>query len=246
MKSYLPKSNYALTTGYWIILTPWSKFTGYLQKVLQLYKPHYEISLATLLVLVHVVRFPPIFFWVRLIAWLGFQRFHHIIVHLQWLLIRTTANLMIWSFVARSSTNCAICCWPAKMSKSNEVFHLLKRSRHTVVCRAVQKNGACANRVSILKGTTKSRFSCICCSVMRHPKDTKFTVELAFTQGRFQILTKSLKLFLRYESANFHKFFFIISHTFQKLPHNSRMRAPIWLKFGIRIGSLKANPSIDF
>ena len=24
------------------------------------------------------------------------------------------------------------------------------------------------------------------------------------------------------------------------------MRAPIWLKFGIRIGSLKANPSIDF
>ena len=147
MKFYLPKSNYALTTGYWIILTPWSKFTGYLQKVLQLYKPHYEISLATLLVLVHIVRFPPIFFWVRLIAWLGFQRFHHIIVHLQWLLIRTTANLMIWSFVARSSANCAICCWPFYASKNVEVkwgFSSAKKIKtHGSVLCSPRKQGVC-------------------------------------------------------------------------------------------------------
>ena len=32
------------------------------------------------------------------------------------------------------------------------------RSRHMVVCRAAQENEACANGVSILTGTTKSRF----------------------------------------------------------------------------------------
>ena len=35
-------------------------------------------------------------------------------------------------------------------------------SRHTVVCRAAQENGAFANGVSILTGTTKSQFSRIC------------------------------------------------------------------------------------
>jgi len=57
-------------------------------------------------------------------------------------------------------------------------------SRHMVVCRAAQENGARANGVSILTGTTKSRFLRICSSVIPHPNGTKFTMELASTQGR--------------------------------------------------------------
>ena len=65
--------------------------------------------------------------------------------------------------------------------EENWIFH---ESRHTVVCRAAQENGACANGVSILTGTTKSRFSRIRSSVIPYPNGTKFTVELASTQGR--------------------------------------------------------------
>jgi len=57
-------------------------------------------------------------------------------------------------------------------------------SRHTVVCRAAQENEAHANGVSTLTGTTKSRFSRICSSVIAYPNGTKFTVELAFMKGR--------------------------------------------------------------
>ena len=47
-----------------------------------------------------------------------------------------------------------------------------EKSRHTVVCRVAQENGAHANGVSILTGTTKSQFSCICSSVMYYPNGT--------------------------------------------------------------------------
>jgi len=77
---------------------------------------------------------------------------------------------------------------------SHSVFHhyfikhqaliRLSKSRHKVVCRVAQENGACANGVSILTGTTKSQFSRIRRTVIPHPNDTKFTVELASTQGR--------------------------------------------------------------
>jgi len=53
-----------------------------------------------------------------------------------------------------------------------------------VVCRTAQENGTRANGVSILTGTTKSRFSHIRRSVMSSSNDTKFTVELASTQRR--------------------------------------------------------------
>jgi len=53
-----------------------------------------------------------------------------------------------------------------------------------VVCRAAQKNRVRTNGVSILTGTTKSRFSLIRSSVIPYPNGTKFTVELASTQGR--------------------------------------------------------------
>ena len=57
-------------------------------------------------------------------------------------------------------------------------------SRYTVVCHAAQENGACANVLSILTGTTKSRFSRIHSSVIPCPNGTKFNVELAATKGR--------------------------------------------------------------
>ena len=57
-------------------------------------------------------------------------------------------------------------------------------SRHTVVCRAAQENRARANGVSILTGTTKSRVSRICSSVMAYLNGVKFTVELAVMKGR--------------------------------------------------------------
>jgi len=58
------------------------------------------------------------------------------------------------------------------------------QARHTVVCRAAQENGARANGVSILTGTTKSRFSRICRSVIAYPNGTTFIVELASMKGR--------------------------------------------------------------
>ena len=53
-----------------------------------------------------------------------------------------------------------------------------------VVCCAGKENWARVNRVSILTGTTKSRFSLIRSSVMSDPNGTKFTMEVPSTQGR--------------------------------------------------------------
>jgi len=54
-----------------------------------------------------------------------------------------------------------------------------------VVCPVAQENRECANGVSILT-ETKSQFSRIRSSLMPHPNGVKFTVELAFTQGKPQ------------------------------------------------------------
>jgi len=65
----------------------------------------------------------------------------------------------------------------------------------------------------------------------------------------FQISTRSLKLFPRYESAKFCKNFFVSSssfHTLCKNLHNSCVRALILLKFCTRIGGLETNTSIEF
>ena len=127
------------------------------------------------------------------------------------------------------------------------------QSRHKVVCHVAQKNRARVNvRVSILTETTKSQFSRICSSVMSSPNGIKFTVDLFSLhagEATFQIWTRSLKPFPRYEWANFHKkflhFFFLLCHFahFTKIAI-TRTRAPIWLKFGTRNGGLKANISI--
>jgi len=113
------------------------------------------------------------------------------------------------------------------------------------VCCAAQENGVRANGVSILTGTTKSRFSHLCSSVIPHPNDTKFTVELASTQGRPDFKFK--KIPQAYESAKFCKNFrFFLILLLCVNCYNSRMCALIWLKFGTRIGGLNANNSIKF
>ena len=115
------------------------------------------------------------------------------------------------------------------------------------MCRAAQENRAHANGVSILTGTTKSRFSRIYSSIIAYLNGTK--VSLHEGEATFQILTRSLKPFPRYESAKFRKNFFVFSSSFRTLcknRHNSCVRALILLKFGTRIRGLKANTSIDF
>ena len=79
-------------------------------------------------------------------------------------------------------------------------------------------------------------------------------VSLHEGEATFQILTRSFKLFPRYESAKFRKNFFVFFPSFSsssfrtlcKNRYNSCMRASIWLKFGMPIGGLKANASINF
>ena len=51
-------------------------------------------------------------------------------------------------------------------------------SRHTVVCRMAQENGAaCAHNVSILTQRTKYDFTHVCSSVVSWPSKTKFAVQ---------------------------------------------------------------------
>ena len=55
-----------------------------------------------------------------------------------------------------------------------------KQSRHMEVCHAAQGNGAHANGVSLLTGTTKLQFSCIHSSMMSCPNGAKLIVKLAY------------------------------------------------------------------
>ena len=82
-------------------------------------------------------------------------------------------------------------------------------------------------------------------------------VSLHVGEATFQVLTKSLNPFPRYESAKFCKNFIIFFSfffpsfslsfcTLYKNCYNLCMRASIWLKFGTLIGGLQANTSIDF
>jgi len=115
------------------------------------------------------------------------------------------------------------------------------------VWRAAQENGVRANGVSILTGTTKSRFSRICNSMMAYPNGTKFAVELASMKWRprFKFLQDPSNCSGDMSQQNFIK----ISSFFRTLwvnRYNSRMCASIWLKFGTRIRGLKVNASIKF
>ena len=74
-------------------------------------------------------------------------------------------------------------------------------SRHTVVCHAAQENGAHANYVSILTGTTKSRFSPIYNSVVFYLINPKVAVDVPAYQRRLhtKFEKKSREAFSRYK-----------------------------------------------
>jgi len=110
---------------------------------------------------------------------------------------------------------------------------------------AAQGNMACANRVSILAGTTKSWFSRIHSSVMTNPNGTKFTTEMPPTQGRPHSKFEE-NSFSHSQDMNNQTFIFFSFCTLCVNCYNSRMRASIWLKFGPPIGGLKAITSIKF
>ena len=105
----------------------------------------------------------------------------------------------------------------------------------------------CANGVSILTETTKSQFSCIRSSVMSYPNGTKFTMELASTQGR-----PHFKFEWDPSSHSWYtcqQIFFVFSssfHTLCKSHYNSCKRVLILPKFCTHIGGIKANTCIDF
>ena len=77
-------------------------------------------------------------------------------------------------------------------------------------CRVAQENGARANVVSILTGTTKLRFSCIYSSVMYYPNFTYFTLEVPSTQGRLHFKYEE-NLPMRMSKQTLKKKFFIFS-----------------------------------
>ena len=110
-----------------------------------------------------------------------------------------------------------------------------------------QGNGARANGVIILTGTTKSQFSAsVYSSVIPDLNGTKFTEEV-FCQNLKKIpLTipeiQAIKLSKKIYSCSYYSSFCTLCIN----RYNSRMRASIWLKFGTRIGGLKANTIIKF
>ena len=99
---------------------------------------------------------------------------------------------LIWKLISYNSLWIWIVMAPGILSKLHAALAAPSCMHHTnstgikthgsVSC-GPRKRGAC-NGVSILTGTTKSRFSRICSSVIPYPNGTKFTVELASTQGR--------------------------------------------------------------
>jgi len=126
---------------------------------------------------------------------------------------------------------------------------IFNRSRHTVVCHAVQENRA---HVSIFAGATTSQFTCICSSVMSDLKGAGFPIEVPSTHGG-QIPNLKKIPFPRYAQAiklskKFLYFFhsiLLFSH-FAKNCYNLHIRIPIRLKFETCIGGLKLNTNIKF
>ena len=94
-----------------------------------------------------------------------------------------------------------------------------------------QENRAYANRLSILTGTTKLRFSRICSSVMSYPNGTKISLHAG--EATFQIWIRSLKSFLSNESANLCKKFFVFSYFWLK-PSSIKSRVNIHYKLLVK------------
>ena len=98
------------------------------------------------------------------------------------------------------------------------------RSRHTVVCRVAQENRAHKRSEYIDRNNKVPIFTHLYLRDGLSKWHQIYSgVSLHEGEATFQILTRSLKLFPRYESAKFRKnffvfFFFVISHTLQKSP----------------------------
>ena len=122
---------------------------------------------------------------------------------------------------------------------------ILLWSKHTVVCRVTQENGARANGMSILTGTTKFRFSWICSSVMAYPNGTKFTVELASMKGWPRLKFKKIPLAvpeiwvseISLTGTTKFRFSWICS---------SVMAHPNGTKFTVELASMKGWPRLKF
>jgi len=112
-------------------------------------------------------------------------------------------------------------------------------------CRAAQENGACANYVSILTGTTKSRFWHILNSMIFYP------VEVPAYQGRLNTKFEEncVKRFQDMSEQTFEFFSLFFSSSFRTLEKNrcnSQTRTPIQLKFGTLVGRPEAIISVNF
>ena len=103
-----------------------------------------------------------------------------------------------------------------------------------------------SNQMSILTGTDKLQFSCVCSFVKPYPN---VAVGLASIQGRqhFKFQWNPCRGSQDTSEQIYIKTLF--SFSFSKLCkncYNSCMRASIWLKFGTHIRGPKANTSITF
>ena len=86
------------------------------------------------------------------------------------------------------------------------------------VCHAAQENGACANYVSILTGTTKSRYSRIHNSVVFYLINSKVAVEVpAYQRGLHTIFEENHVKRFRDMSEQTFKFFSSSFRTLEKI-----------------------------
>ena len=122
------------------------------------------------------------------------------------------------------------------------VFKFAIALRHTAVCHVTQENGVCTNRVSILPGRTKLRFSHKCNSMISNPNGTIFTMEDAIFQIKVNPFSHSQ------DTSKLLKKFFVCSsfHTLNKNRCNLQILTPNWLKFITPFGGPRVNLSINF
>ena len=100
----------------------------------------------------------------------------------------------------------------------------------------------CTNRVSILPGRTKLRFSRKCNSLISNPNETIFTMEDAIFQIKVNPFSHSQ------DTSKLLKKFFVCSsfHTLNKNRCNLQILTPNWLKFITPFGGPRVNLSINF
>ena len=104
--------------------------------------------------------------------------------------------------------------------------------------------------VSILTGRKKTQFSHLCSSVIPYPIATKFATDVPASYGRLHTKFEENRYshFRDTSEQNFvliSSFFSSSFRTFCKIHHKTRMRAPLWLKFGTLEGLIKVDLSTN-